>query len=152
MQDLQKFLWATLPVTFSVAYMDQLAYQFTSTEHLPPFFKDKDNMAAVFSLFIPGGGLFYKGHRLAGWSFYFSEMMTAAYAVYNNESKPGKYALYVLGAIKLFDIIYAYFSTPSYSFFNLEKERMIEPAFLNMGFKTGPNNDRIYNLMVTSLF
>jgi hypothetical protein len=152
MQDLQKFLWVSLPVTFSVAYLDQLAYQFTSTEHLPPFFKDKDNMAAVFSLFIPGGGLFYKGHRLAGWSFYFSEMITAAYAVYNNESNSGKYALYALGAIKLFDIIYAYLSTPSYSFYNLEKERMTEPTFLNMGFKTGPNNDRIYNLMVTLLF
>ncbi len=152
MQDLQKFLWATLPVTFSTAYMDQLAYQFTSTEHLPPFFKDKDNMAAVFSLFLPGGGLFYKGYRLAGWGFYFSEMLTAGYAVYNYGSNSGKYALYALGAIKLFDIIYAYIASPSYSFYNLEKEREIEPAFLNMGIRTGPNHDRIYNVMVTSTF
>ncbi len=151
MQDLQKFLWLTLPVTFSAAYMDQLAFQFTSTEHLPPFFKDKDNMAAVLSLFIPGGGQYYKGHRLAGWSFYFSEMLTAGYAVFSNDKKSGKYALYALGAIKLLDIIYAYLSKPSYSFYNLEKEREMEP-FLNIGSHTGPNSDRIYNLMVTSMF
>jgi hypothetical protein len=152
MQDMHKFLWLTLPVTFSAAYMDQLAFQFNSTEHLPPFFKDKDNMAAVLSLFIPGGGIFYKGHRLAGWSFYFSEMLTAGYAVYNYNDNSGKYALYALGAIKLLDIVYAYLSSSSYSFYNLEKEREMEPVSLNMGFKTGPNNDRIYNLMVTSAF
>ncbi|MFH0975632.1 MAG: hypothetical protein V1874_07595 [Spirochaetota bacterium] len=152
MQDLQKFLWITLPVTFSTAYMDQLANQFRSTEHLPPFFNDKDNMAAVFSLFIPGGGLFYKAHRLAGWGFYFSEMSAAGYAVYNYEKKSGKCALIALGALKLADIIYAYIIRTSYSFYNLEKERQIEPAFLNMGFNTGPDHDRIYNLMVTKTF
>jgi hypothetical protein len=152
MQDLQKFLWITLPVTFSSAYMDQLANQFMSTEHLPPFFNDKDNIAAVFSLFIPGGGSFYKGHRFAGWSFYFSEMSAAGFAVYNYDKKSGKYALCALGALKLADIIYAYLVRPSYSFYNLEKEREINPAYLNMGFNTGRNHDRIYNLMVTKMF
>ncbi|MBN2402063.1 MAG: hypothetical protein JXN64_06665 [Spirochaetes bacterium] len=152
MQDLQKFLWLSLPITFSTAYMDQLAYQFRSTEHLPPFFKDKDNIAAIFSLFLPGGGLFYKGHRLAGWSFYFSEMAAAAYTVYNYGSDSSKYALYALGIIKLIDIAYAYITSPSYSFYNLEKERKIEPVSLNMGIKTGHNRDQIYNIIVTSAF
>ncbi len=63
MQNLQTFLWFSLPVTFSVAYMDQLAHQFAVTEHVPPFFNDRDNAAAIFSLFLPGGGLYYKGYR-----------------------------------------------------------------------------------------
>ena len=152
MQDLQKFLWLSLPLTFSASYMNQLAYQFKSAENLPPFFEDKDNISAVFSLLIPGGGHFYKGHTLAGWTFYFSEMSAAGYAVYNHGSNSGKYALYALGAIKLIDIIYAYMSGTSYSFYNLEKERETEPAFFNMGIRTGPDRDIIYSAMVTSAF
>ena len=152
MQDLQKFLWLSLPFTFSAAYMNQLAYQFNSTEHLPPFFDDKDNMSAIFSLLIPGGGHFYKGNRLSGWSFYFSEMCAAGYAVYNYGNSSAKYALYALGAVKLIDIVYAYMSGTSYSFYNFEKERVEEPASFNMGIRTGPDRDIIYTAMVSSMF
>jgi len=149
--DLQKFLWLTLPVTFSVAYMDQLANLFNATGHIPPFFIDKDNTAAIFSLFLPGGGHFYKGRRIAGWSFYFSEMATAGYAVYEKNNS-GKYALFAFGAIKLFDIISAYITRPAFSFYNIEKEREIEPVSLNFGMIKSPGNYNIFNAFVSTLF
>jgi hypothetical protein len=149
MYDLQRFLWATLPLTYSVAFFDQLASQFAAKEILPPFFTDKDNAAAMFSLLIPGGGLFFKGYRFTGWSFYFSEMMTAGYGIYNFDKKSGKNSLYALCAIKLIDVIYAYMAAPSFSFYNMEKEREIAPVSINMGIRKSREGDNIYNLMIT---
>ncbi len=124
MQNLQTFLWATVPLTFSVAYMNQLAYQFHKTEHLPPFFSDRDAAASAFSLFIPGGGLFYKGYRIGGWCYYFSEMILAGYGVYYYDNgMRGKYALTALGIIKLIELLNAYLIEPSYGFYRIETER-----------------------------
>jgi hypothetical protein len=124
MQNLQVFLWATVPLTFSVAYMNQLAYQFHKNEILPPFFGDRDAAASAFSLFIPGGGLFYKGYRFGGWCYYFSEMILAGYGVYYYDNgMRGTYALTALGVIKLIELLHAYLIEPSYGFYRLETER-----------------------------
>ena len=128
--------------------MDQLAIQFSTTEHVPPFFSDKDNVAAIFSLLLPGGGSFYKGNRITGWSFYFSEMITAGFGIYNYKESSGKYYFYALGAIKIIDIIYAYLAKPSYAFYNFENERSIEPT-LDFGINRNLDEKNIYNIMVT---
>lgn len=124
MQNLQIFLWASLPLTFSVAYMNQLAYQFHDSEHLPPFFSDRDAAASAFSLFIPGGGLFYKGYRFGGWCYYLSEMLLAGYGVYHYDSgRRGRYGLAALGCIKALELLHAYLIEPSYRFYRIETER-----------------------------
>lgn len=151
MQDFQKFLWLSLPLTFSASYMHQLAYQFSRSEILPPFFHDRDNIAGLFSVIIPGGGLFYKGHKLAGWGFYFSEMVLAGYTVYNYDKDYGKYALYSLGAIKLIDIVFAYFAGSGYAFYDLEMEGEIKTP-VTMGFRQGAGNENILNIMASAEF
>ncbi len=126
MQNLQTFLWATVPLTFSTAYLNQLAYQFQRSNYLPPFFNDKDAAATALSLFIPGGGLFYKGYRFGGWGYYFSEMLLAGYGVYNyHEGQKGRYALLALAALKGVELLHAYFVEPSYPFYRMEMEREI---------------------------
>jgi hypothetical protein len=123
-QNLQIFLWSTIPLTFSAGYFDQLAYQFHRTEYLPPFFLYRDNMAAFLSAVVPGGGLFYKGYRLPGWGYFFTEMSLAGYAVYNwDRGNRGRYALSAAGIIKLLEIVNAYLIPSSYRFFNLEVDR-----------------------------
>ncbi len=143
-QDLQIFLWSTLPVTFTAAYLDQLAHQFHKTEHLPPFFDDRDNMAGVLSLFIPGGGLFYKGRRLAGWGYFVSEMSLAGYGVYNRDETRGKYAFAALGVIKVIDILNAYWVGPAYSFYNLEMEREFRGASFSVGMHRFDDRENTY--------
>ncbi len=151
MQNLQIFFWLSLPLTFSAAYLDQLTFQFKNTMHLPPFFSDRDNMAAALSFFIPGGGFFYKGQRLQAWVFYFSEMTLAGYSVYNyNKSNTGYYALYALAGLKAIDIIYSYFIKPAYSFYNMEIGTGKGASFLDIDIRTGPGNDNIFNIMVST--
>ncbi|MBN2040019.1 MAG: hypothetical protein JW864_08265 [Spirochaetes bacterium] len=151
MQNLQKFLWISLPLTFSASYMDQLAYQFIQSEKLPPFFKNRNNMAGLFSLFIPGGGLFYKGRRAAGWGFYFSEMALAGYGIYNQNKDKGRYALYASGAVKIFDIAYAWFCSSGFSFYDRELERDVNTP-VTIGFRPGAENESIITLMVSTGF
>lgn len=145
--DLQIFLWAALPLTFSVAYMDQLAFQFSKNRTVPPFFDDKDNMAAVLSVLIPGGGLFYKGLRLAGWGYYFSEMSLAGYGIYNMKNDNGIYALSALAVVKIIDILYAFFAVPSYDFYNIEKEREIKRVSIDIGFDNKIDGNRAWNVL-----
>jgi len=124
MQNLQTFLWATVPLTFSTAYLNQLAYQFQRSSYLPPFLNDKDAAATALSLFIPGGGLFYKGYRFGGWGYYFTEMLLAGYGVYNyHEGQKGRYALLALAALKGIELLHAYLVEPSYPFYRMEMER-----------------------------
>lgn len=119
---LQRFLWASLPVTFTVGYFDQLAWQMMKSQNLPPFFQYKDTAAAVLSLLFPGGGLMYKGRLLAGWGYYYTEMALAGFAFYNLDNKQGKYSFAALGALKLIEIIHAFAVSPDYSFYKNEKE------------------------------
>lgn len=151
-QDLQIFLWSTLPVTYSVSYLDQLAYQFHEEQYLPPFFNDRDNAAAAFSLFLPGGGAFYKGYRITGWSFYFSEMIIASYGVYHySDKEKRKTAFSALAVLKVADILFGYFAEPCYDFFLFEKGGEIDRTSLNLGYNY-INDENTYNIMITRHF
>ncbi len=146
---LQIFLWGTIPFNFTVAYLDQLAYMFHRTEHLPSFFAYHDVMAGLLSAAVPGGGLFYKGYRFGGWAYYFSEIGLAGYAVYNWESgRKGKYALAALGGIKLIEVLNAVLIRPSYRFYNLEVDREPERASLSFGTYMNGDREAVYGLSV----
>ena len=115
------FLWASLPLTITASYFDQLAFQFKNEKILPPFFKNQDAAAFSFSLFIPGGGLFYKGYNYLGWGYYSFEMALASYGVYHFNDKEKSFPAFIsLGAIKLLELANAYFINSSYDFYNLE--------------------------------
>ena len=121
-KSLQIFLWSTIPLTWASTYFDQLAVSYESGKILPPLFDHADESAAVSSLLLPGGGLFYKGHRGAGWGYFASEIGVGSYVAYNWRSRKGKNAAMLLCAIKGIEIINAYFIRPSYSFYNREFE------------------------------
>lgn len=153
MQRLHIFLWGTIPFNFSVAYMDQLAHLFHTTEHLPPFFEDRNTMAAFMSFIIPGGGMFYKGYRFAGWCYYFSEIGLGGYSVYNWENgNRGKIALGALGVIKLVDILNAALIGPSYSFFTSEMDRGTSSVSLETGMYRTGDNEGVYSMSFTMPF
>jgi len=119
--NLQWYLWGTLPLTLTASYMEQLAFQFHLSGHIPPFFKERDEAAAVFSAIVPGGGLFYKGYRFAGWGCYFTEMFIGGYGFYYlGSGNRSVYAFSVLGGIKLLEMVTAYFIKPSYTVFSHE--------------------------------
>lgn len=120
-QQLHIFLWATIPLTFSAAFFDQLAYQCHRSEVLPPYFLYRDNTAALLSAIIPGGGLFFKGYRYTGWAYFLSQMALGSYcAYYWNDDNTRKYFLVGIAAIKALEILHAYLVKPSYSFFTAE--------------------------------
>jgi len=114
------WLWATIPVNFTVCYFDHLSLQYAVKEILPPFFESRDSTAAILSVLVPGGGHFYKGSRLFGWSYYGTEFLLFGYGIYHAEEKIGKQVLLAAGAVKLIDVLHAYFSKPSYTFYNHE--------------------------------
>ena len=152
-RNLQYFLWGSLPLTYTVSYLDQLAYQFGREEHLPPFFRDRNEAAVTMSIFLPGGGLFYKGHRLAGWGYYFSEMFLAGYGAYNlGNGRKAVYAFSLLGAIKAVELLNAYLAGPSYEFFRNETERGRNRAGLSFGMIPGVKNDTIYTFSLNQSF
>jgi hypothetical protein len=147
MNHLQIFLWSTVPLTVSVAFMDQLAYQLTNNNVLPPFFLNRDETALVLSIFIPGGGMFYKGYRLPGWGFHLSEMFLAGFCVYTkNDHKKVLWGGVTLGAVKFIELMTAYFCRPAYKFFNLEKEGQIQQASLSMDVHPAETGDLIYRI------
>ena len=120
MQRFQYFLWATVPLTFTVSFYSQLACQYREKNMLPPLFAEYNTTAALLSLFIPGGGLFYKGYRGAGWGFYAGEMSLAGCAVYMYGSRNGSYCIAAFAALKAVDILAAAILDPSYKFFREE--------------------------------
>lgn len=150
MQRLHYFLWGSLPITFSVAYMDQLSYLFNKTKHLPPFFSTKDMAASTFSLLIPGGGLFYKGHRIAGWGYYLTEMSLAGYGFYHLKTgKRGLYAFSILGAVKLVELFHAFFIRPSYKFYRIEMDREKQRVSLSVNTLRFDNLETVYTVGLT---
>ena len=129
---LQRFLWCSLPLTFTISYLNQLSWQMDKKQNLPPFFQYKDNTAAVLSVFFPGGGLMYKGRYAAGWSYYAVEMGLAGFAFYDLHSKKAPYIWGGLGALKGLEIIHAFLAEADYSFYKLEKNgRQISPVMYN---------------------
>ncbi len=113
-QRLQIFLWASLPLTYTATFYDQLSSQYSRRGLLPPLFEDRDSVSALVSLFVPGGGMFYKGWRKTGWAFYFSEMGLAGYGIYHADQIEGKYALGAFAGVKVIDLLFSYFAEPSY--------------------------------------
>lgn len=120
MKRLNYFMWGTLPLTFTASFYSQLAYQYSEKKLLPPAFSNPDMSAAVVSVFIPGGGLFYKGYILSGWGMYISELALAGTAVYADDTGERKILLGSLAAMKCAEIILSWALPVSYSFYNRE--------------------------------
>jgi hypothetical protein len=146
----QRYLWGTIPLTWTVAYMDQLSAQYTGFNVLPPFFDRRDSAACSLSLIIPGGGLFYKGYRSAGWSVYTAEFASMGYYVRNRGERKARYGLYACGGVKLAELALAYFLPPSYMSytdgkgsrggnlrFTLENDPGSGRAMYKLGLETG---------------
>ncbi len=153
MRRLHIFLWSTIPLTYTAAYFDQLAHQFQRTEHLPPFFMYRDNMALLLSAVFPGGGLFYKGYRVSGWAYFFSELGLAGYASYAwDEGNRGKYALAGAGAVKLVELISAYLMPSTYRFFNMELENDIRELSLILEMRQFDIHEPVYDIGVLRHF
>ena len=115
------YLWATLPVTYTVAFFNQLSYAYQKQKVLPPFFLHDDVTAFVASAIVPGGGLFYKGHRLWGHTYWLTECSLGGLLTYYWEDG-GKRAVFA-GAfigIKLIELIHAVIASPVYSMYTYE--------------------------------
>ena len=150
--DLQIFMWSTLPLVWTVGYLDQLAHQFRMTKHLPPFFYYRNVTAMIFSFFIPGGGLFYKGYRLAGWVYYLTEMSLLSYAVYSSQQKDVlMYTLLAFSGVKLIELINAFFIKPAFDFYNFEKRRKIRKNSISFGIIPTPDGS-IFALNIVHRF
>ena len=146
MQDLHIFLWSSIPMTFGASYIDQLTYQLKLANKLPPFFKHKDEAALMFSLFIPGGGLFYKGYSFAGWGYHITELSLVSYGIYNYNKDSGRYALYGAAALKLIELIHAYIAKTDYDYYNMEKDRSFNDVSVSLGFRQQRADDSVYTL------
>ncbi len=120
MERLNYFMWGSLPLTFAASFYSQLAYNYREKNMLPPQFADHDTSAAVVSIFVPGGGMFYKGYRWSGWGIYIGEMSMAGYAVYTEDRRERNMLLGSLAAVKCAEIMLSYFISPSYAFYNRE--------------------------------
>lgn len=130
LQNLQIFLWASIPLIYTVGYLDQLAFQYSEFGHLPPFFEKKNLVALAMSTLFPGGGWFYKGHRIPGWGFYLGEMSLLGYAIYSLEEPYVNYIWIALGALKALDLVLAAVMPTGYRFFNRELNRSEMPEFI----------------------
>jgi len=115
------YLWATLPVTYTVAFFNQLSYAYQKQKVLPPFFLHDDVTAFVASAIVPGGGLFYKGYRLWGHAYWLTECTLGGLLTYHWEDG-GKRAVFAgaLIGIKLIELIHAVLASPAYSVYTYE--------------------------------
>jgi hypothetical protein len=138
---LHYFLWGTIPLTFTASFFSQLSYNYTEKNILPPVFESHDTSAAVLSIFVPGGGLFYKGYRWTGWSIYISEMTIASFAIYTENKKNRNILVGSLAAIKCLEIAASYIITPAYGFFQKERRGGYHPPAHNINFYVGINKD-----------
>jgi len=153
LNNLQIFLWSTLPLTASAAFFDQLAYQYDINTVLPPFFLNKDAAALVLSALLPGAGMFYKGWRVPGWGFYCAEMFLAGFCVYRKDArKEIVYAGIALAAVKIADLAAAFFSPPSYGFYNIEIEGRISAPALSMEVRQSMSGEPIYRVGAVMAF
>lgn len=141
MRRLNYYAWGTLPLTFAASYFSQLSYNYSEKKILPPQFNDYDSSAAILSVFVPGGGMFYKGYRWSGWGFYTCEMSLAGYAVYTDEKEERRVLLGSLVLIKGVEIITSYFIDPAYDFFNREISSAGDTGF-SAGFRQDVSGER----------
>jgi hypothetical protein len=137
--NLHVFLWSALPFTLSSVYLDQAAYSFKKNGILPPFFTERDSAAAILSLLVPGGGLFYKGQRSGGWAFLSAELAAGSAAAYNYSSDNFRYYLAAALFVKAADIFSAWFADPAYTVFTDELAAgQVFPSF-NISRETDKN-------------
>ncbi len=151
-QRLQYFLWGTLPLTFSVSFYNQLAYQYHRKSLLPPLFEDPDATAAAVSVFVPGGGMFYKGRRFEGWCFYLSEMTLAGYSVYQWDKTSGKAAAGGLLLLKAVEVAVSYAASPSYRVHRTEVSSGDNYPDFSVGINTGISGSDEVTLSVSIPF
>ena len=131
---LHMYLWATLPLTYTVAFFNQLAYAYEKQRYLPPFFADKDITALLISAIVPGGGLFYKGNRLWGYMYWLSEFSMGGLLAYNWQYKERRilWAGLVTG-IKLVELFHAWVATPAYTGYLYELSHNTTPINVGVG-------------------
>ena len=147
------YLWGTLPMAFSAGFLDSLAVQYAASEKLPPFFRDRDTAAAVLSLMVPGGGLFYKGHRPWGWFYYFTEIPLGAAGCWIGSGKGAVVAFSLLGFVKVVDMVHAYIAKPGYPFFTRELERGEENTVsFSPGVSFTPEGESVLRIGLTAGF
>lgn len=131
---LHVYLWATLPVTYTVAFFNQLAYAYEKQHYLPPFFADKDITAVLISAIVPGGGFFYKGSRLWGYTYWLSEFSLGGLLAYNWQNKGRRILLAgIVSGIKLVEIFHAWVATPAYTGYSYELSHNITPINVGVG-------------------
>lgn len=137
MQRLHIFLWASIPLTYSMSFFNQMAYQYHRTNTLPPIFDEINNASAVISLFVPGGGLFYKGYRGTGYGFYAAEMSLLGYGLYSESGIKRKAVFSIFAAVKGADIALAWFLQPSYSIYRNEISAIDSGPQFSLGMLPG---------------
>lgn len=131
---LHMYLWATLPVTYTVAFFNQLAYAYQKQRLLPPFFDEKDVTAVLISAIVPGGGLFYKGERLLGYGYWIGEFTLGGLLAYNWQDKSRRTLLAgMLAGIKLVELIHAWIATPAYAVYSYELSHNTVPINVGVG-------------------
>ncbi|MEW6525288.1 MAG: hypothetical protein AB1444_01315 [Spirochaetota bacterium] len=129
---LHMYLWATLPITYTVAFFDQLAYAYEKQRYLPPFFADKDITAVLVSAIVPGGGLFYKGNRLWGYGYWLSECTLGGLLAYDWQGGNQHILLGMLAGIKLVELFHAWLATPAYTVYSYELSHNTTPINVGM--------------------
>ena len=144
------YAWATVPMAYSAAFLDSLAVQYKAFEKLPPFFRDRDTAACVLSFLVPGGGLFYKGHRMTGWVYYFTEIPLGAAGCWMGSGKGAIVAFSLLGSVKVIDMVHAFFVEPSYGYYTREYSRgEISTLSLTPGISMSPAGEPVVRLGLT---
>jgi hypothetical protein len=151
MKRLNYFMWGTIPLTFTASFFSQLSYNYTEKNILPPQFENSNRSAAILSIFVPGGGMFYKGYRLTGWTIYLSEMTIAGFSVYTDDKKNRKILLGSLAALKCIEIAASYIITPAYPFFQKEITQSDNIDFF-VGLNEDHNNDKEFTAAITLSF
>lgn len=124
MKNMHIFLWASLPVTLTNAWLQQLAHQYRNHKSLPPFFRERDGAAVAFSFFSPGAGLMYKGYTAIGWGYYAIEMSLSSLTAWYGGRSGDKwmYLLAGLGSVKIIELVHAWLVEPNYAVYRFEKE------------------------------
>ncbi|MCX8123375.1 MAG: hypothetical protein N3F66_04335 [Spirochaetes bacterium] len=128
------YVWATLPVTYTVAFFNQLAYAYQKQRLLPPFFDERNVTALLISAIVPGGGLFYKGHRLYGYGYWLSEFTLGGLLAYSfqDTSKRSLWAGMIAG-IKLVELFHAWIASPAYTVYSYELSHTTVPINIGIG-------------------
>ncbi len=154
MKNLHIFLWASLPLTMSAGWLDQLAFQYRKSNTLPPYFRDHDRAAAAMSFFCPGAGLFYKGYSLTGWGYYGFEMSLASLTAWygGKKGKTWVYLLGGLGGLKILEMIHAWLATPDFPVYRYEKDLPKEHAVFSFMMRPSETGDPVFAGALTLSF